>query len=114
MNLKRVKKGAHLHWPTTIADGTKRYRGGEGYVLDMDAALEREWCAGQLYKLEDAPAGSVPSEITLANALGARKLAESKKAKPGPTVEAKASALGIMDPVEPEKAPTRIKAGARV
>lgn len=113
MELKRVKKGEHLHWPTTVADGEKRYRGGEGYVVDMDAALEREWCAGQLYKLEDAPNSALPSEIALPNALGARKLAEAKHAKPGPTVAEKAGALGIMDPVEPAAA-GRIKAGAKV
>lgn len=101
MNLKRVKKGEHLHWPPTIAEGDKRYRGGEGYVLDMDAPLEKQWCAGQLYKLEDAPAGAKPNELTLASALGARKLAEAKTAKAGPTVKEKAETLGIMDPVEP-------------
>jgi hypothetical protein len=71
MNLMQVKGRWTLNWPVGIADPMDPRRGPRGYVVDMDAPLERQWCAGQEYKLEPAPKGAKPSPIEHARALAA-------------------------------------------
>ena len=46
-NYKVVKAGKTLLYP----DGS--FRGGAGYCVDLDTALEGHACMGQLDKLED-------------------------------------------------------------
>jgi len=63
MDLQRVKgNGCQLYYPITFPEQT-RYRGAEGYVVDLDAPGEREFCKGQEWKLEPAPDGSTPDAI---------------------------------------------------
>lgn len=54
--------GCILYFPDTFPQ-QQRYRGGEGYVVDLDAPLEREWCAGQMHKLEPAAKGAKAASI---------------------------------------------------
>jgi hypothetical protein len=97
MKLMVVKDGSHLHWPESLAGSDNRYRGGTGYVVDMDAPREVAWCAGQAYKLRPAPDGAVASKIDFAPALRALKAEKEKpqaaaqapvKSKPLPAVDA--------------------------
>jgi hypothetical protein len=69
MKLMQVKGRWTLNWPVGVADPMDPRRGPRGYVVDMDAPLERQWCAGQEYKLEPAPHGAKASPITHARAL---------------------------------------------
>ena len=85
MQLKIVKPARTLHWPPGLASSDNTFRGDPGYVVDFDAPLEREWCAGQEHKFDDAPAGSVASAITNHRALRAlQKLTEAPEAEPKP------------------------------
>ena len=93
--MKQVKKGAHLHWPDALVGRESRYRGGAGYVVDLSAPMEAEWCAGQLHKLEDAPKGATPDKITLGQA--ARKLQKLAASKAAP----KPLPAEIMEPINP-------------
>ncbi len=65
-DLRRVREGFYLQWPSNVAgaaSATGRARGPAGYVVDLNAPLEREWCAGQMHKLEKAPRGSKVNSI---------------------------------------------------
>jgi hypothetical protein len=62
-NFHKVRgNGCILLFPYTIPE-RDRFRGGQGYVVDLDAPCEAEWCKDQLHKLEPAP------EATKANAI---------------------------------------------
>ena len=122
MKLKVVKKGSHFHWPEGLGPTKDRYRGGEGTVIDLDAPFESEWCKGQEYKLEDAPAGAVPSKIehpVALGMLGARKQAEEKRtadaaktdATSGDAQKPKAPVGGGMPEVDDPRRPAKAKAG---
>ena len=63
MKLMQVIKGRALLWPDNFTSQAQIHRGPEGYVVDLDAPCEAEWCKGQLHKLEPAPEGSKPSPI---------------------------------------------------
>lgn len=100
-DLRIVRPSKTLFWPDKYGWSEKdRVRGTPGYIVDLDAPLERDWCEGQLYKLAAAPAGSVPSEIKSPKA--ARDLREFEKAASGhdpkAALKAKADDAGIMDP----------------
>lgn len=109
MNLMRVKggHGCLLTWPIALEAG-ERVRGLPGYVVDMDMPLEKEWCAGQMHKLEPAPEGSVPTEIVNRSAQKAMKAAgvdTAKRPAPAP-VAAPASQAAATDEelrVDPRK-----------
>lgn len=90
--LLRVRPGFYLHWPPSLknpngAEGSGR--GGPGYVVDLDLPHEREWCAGQMHKLEAiAPrdqAGVEPNPVDdCAAAFMARARAMGKVKEPTP------------------------------
>jgi len=64
MDLKIVKRGRALHWPVAISDAQNRLRCVAGSIIDLDAPLERDvLCAGQMYKLQDAPEGKTEADI---------------------------------------------------
>jgi hypothetical protein len=64
MDLYRVKgNGCQLYFPETFSQDF-RYRGSQGFVVDLDAPLEREWCAGQMHKLEPAPDATEAAPVT--------------------------------------------------
>jgi hypothetical protein len=67
----QVKAGKFLHWPEDLIDDRNRLRLGAGGVIDLDAPLEVEWCAGQEYKLESAPRGARADSIRNQRALNA-------------------------------------------
>lgn len=73
-SLRIVRHGCHLHWPEHLARGDKRYRGGPGTVVDLDALCEERFLAGQEFKLRalaDGEAkGAAPTPITCPAALG--------------------------------------------
>lgn len=94
MNLMQVRGGgALLMWPTQLAN-PDRIRGTAGYVVDLDAPLERELCKGQIHKLEPAPEGSKPARIVHPGALRLIRDEEKRLAVPQPA------------PSEPATAPT--------
>lgn len=90
MNLYRVKGNrTKLLWPPSLPSASQ-VRGEEGYVVDLDAPLEREWCAGQMHQLEPAPDAKAPTPITMPAALNAiaRWTPPAPEAVPPPTVQA--------------------------
>ncbi len=103
--------GCVLYFPDSF-NHPELIRGGKGYVVDLDAPFEREWCARQEYKLEPAPAKAKPSPIVhpiarqkiaawlAANPAEAAKLA----AKPAPVVAPKADPLSDDDLDESKRA----------
>ena len=102
MDLRQVKQHEHLLWPQSVAGQDAIYRGGSGYVVDMSAPLEREWCAEQMHKL--APAGdgvTAASAITNGNALRLIKdhaaKTSSAPAKQSPQVAKVGGALPSVD-----------------
>ena len=102
MDLRQVKPSEHLLWPQSVAGQDTSYRGGAGYVVDLSAPLEREWCVGQMHKL--APAGdgvTAASAITNGNALRLVKSHASKSsnapAKQSPEVAKVGGALPSVD-----------------
>ncbi len=113
MNLMQVLPDRALHWPEDLSGPAQRYRGGEGYVVDLDAPFEAEWCAGQLHKLTAAPAGAKPSEITLRAALGLiterdRKDAKDAKAGAKSAAASKPIASDLPSVDIPKKAPVKV------
>lgn len=78
MNLQRVKRNGLLVFPYTFPEH-ERQRGGPGYVVDLDAPLEAEWCRDQEWKLEPAPEGSTPSKITSPQALRLLTLEQARR-----------------------------------
>ncbi len=73
MNLHRVKgNNTRLLWPPSLPSASV-IRGDKGYVVDLDAPLETEWCAGQMHKLEPAPDAKAADTITMPGALNALK-----------------------------------------
>jgi hypothetical protein len=126
IKLMKVKgNNCHLQWPVPPFPEDQRSRGGQGYVVDLGHPLEcgydvpvlaadgmphrdgegrpivkhiTGWCEGQLHKLEDAPEGSVPSEINLPAARMAMNEYEAARAPkvakapaPIPTAETRAT-----------------------
>lgn len=80
---KRVRSGGHVYWPETF--GRKTYRGGEGYVIDSAIELEREWCKGQEFRLEDAPDATAATPFDHPRALHAiAALEQAKNPAPEP------------------------------
>lgn len=82
MNLHTVKAGKFLHWPAQFELNNSRFRGAAGYVVDLDAPLEREWCAGQTHKLEPSAKGLKATTITHGPALKALQAHLSPNKKP--------------------------------
>jgi hypothetical protein len=80
--LAKVKRNAHLHWPVGYGTNAAHYRGGEGYIVDLDGPFEDEWLEGQAFKLEPCEEGE-PSEITNGRAVAMlREHAKSLKSAP--------------------------------
>lgn len=106
MNLRRVKKGEHLLWPDWLCSRDQIYRGGEGYVLDLDVLGEAKAVRGQEHKLEPAPAGSAVSKIELAQA---KSYFATEASKP----HGAASSATVMDkPLPSVAAPKKAKQNA--
>lgn len=83
--LYRVKEGHNLTWPSGWPLGDKgRIRGRAGYVVDISAPFETDWCDGQQHKLEPAEPGdkATPHEHPRAVRM-LRDLAEQDAPKPG-------------------------------
>lgn len=94
-NLMRVRgNGCVLYFPQSFQH-PELLRGGRGLVVDMDAPFEREWCAGQEYKLEPAPADAVASPIR--HPVARRLLAEWEAAHPE----------AVKPPAPPKPAPAK-------
>ena len=91
MNLKRVKVGRALHWPESFGPAEQRVRGLTGYVVDVDAPMEKDWLLGQEHKLEPAPDAKAAAAIEHARAV--RELA------------------AVMQPVAPPPRRSRQRAG---
>jgi hypothetical protein len=92
----RVKKGRSLHWPENFTSADDLYRGGEGYVVDLDAPHEAEWCAGMLHVLEPAP-----KDVTAATPIkNARALRMVNEAKRNPAPVATSTAQTASKPVQ--------------
>lgn len=111
MNLMQVLPDRALHWPEELSGPAQRYRGGEGYVVDLDAPFESAWCAGQIHKLAPAKADATPSEITLRAALGAIAEHERKRAKAGAQAATSAPKPPTADLPSvdiPKKAPAKV------
>ena len=51
----QVRRKCTLLWTKPLTPRTGPPRGREGYVVDLDAPFEEEWCKGQEFKLEPAP-----------------------------------------------------------
>lgn len=104
MDLQVVKSPFALHWPDEL--GSDSWRGGPGYVVNMDAPFEREkFCAGQMHKFEPAPKGAVANKIEHPAAL--RAIAVASKVPPAaPAALAKPTVGGDLPPVDlpPKKA----------
>lgn len=117
--LCRVKEGFYLHWPASIknrASSTGSGRGGPGYVVDLNLPLERDWCKGQMHKLEaiaakDSKGVEVSSIDDVPAARNARAFALAEgppEPEPEPVVEAtkrtaEAKADVVADaPMEPD------------
>lgn len=80
MNLRRVHGKFILFYPYSFPEN-QRFRGSAGYVVDLDAPLEAEWCAGQEYKLEPAPDAKAATPIE--HPIAARMIREHQAANPG-------------------------------
>lgn len=100
--------GCQLYFPETFRDG--RYRGREGYVVDLDAPCEREWCRDQMHKLEPAPDAKAADEIKHPVAL--KRIREERKrledegpVQSDPAAPAAPSATPIGTPSVPASAP---------
>lgn len=109
MKLMRVKASRHLHWPESFTTKDGLHRGAPGYVVDLDAPFEREWCKGQEHKLEAAPVGAEVSEIAHPRALRElrelRQKAARSKSKPDGEKPAIGGSLPAVDqPVTKSKA----------
>lgn len=76
MRLMKVRPDRHLYYPDSFPRD-EQYRGGPGYVVDMDAPFEAEWCKGQEYKFVDAEPKSSPSPIESNH--GIRIISEAKR-----------------------------------
>jgi hypothetical protein len=98
MRLMRVKKGRSLHWPENFTSADDLYRGGEGYVVDLDAPHEAEWCAGMLHVLEPAPP-DVKDATPIKQPRALRLIAAAKAAKAPAPAAAKAAEP---KPVQPD------------
>lgn len=112
--------GCVLYFPQTFQH-PELLRGGRGYVVDLDAPCEREWCKGQEYKLEPAPAGAKPTPIVhrvakdLILAAIAKDPSPAAIAKPEPVkVDAPKPAVPTDDDLDESKRASRkpAKAGA--
>lgn len=85
-----VRKGFYLQWPKSLG-GNKCGRGGPGYVVDMTAPFEKDWCKGVMHMLEPAPKGATVDSIDVcpgARNLRRKALAEAKKPAPKKKVDA--------------------------
>jgi len=105
----QVRKGRSLHWPEGFYPEGESLRGLAGYVVDLDAPHEQEWCGGLLHVLEPAPIGAVASPLNLPRAK--RMVTEAHRATgKAPKVEAASapSVGGAMPKVEmPRKVAAR-------
>lgn len=89
---KVIGNGCVLNWPLSIEQNHPP-RGRKGYVVDLDAPLEREWCAGQEYKITPAPEATAANPIT--HPMAVRQIAAHAKAaaqKPASSSESPADA----------------------
>ncbi len=118
-DLQRVKSDTRLFTPLQLNAQDKHWL-GPGGVIDMDAPRMRQITAGQAYKFEPAPEGSVPSPVprVIRNYVEALEEQEKRAGKPpvNPTAEAAKAAVeraeasgvstGIQKPDErPKKSP---------
>ena len=101
--MRVISGGFYLHWPEHMP-GENRLRGTGGYVVDLDAPLESEWCGMQMHKLEEAPEGSVPDPITHVPALAALdrwRAAEARRASEAlQTTYTESAPVDGVDPLE--------------
>lgn len=81
MNLQRVRKNCILMFPYGFPEAA-RYRGGAGYIVDLDAPREDVWCAGQLWKLEAAPDAKEASKLEHPQAVREIRAALAEGSKP--------------------------------
>lgn len=81
MQLMQVRANRALHWPEDMCGSHDRVRGLDGYVVDLDAPMEKRWCDGQLHKLEPAPEGATAAPITFTVAVRALKEAAATPSK---------------------------------
>lgn len=110
MNLHKVRgNGCVLYFPKTLPQ-SELLRGGTGYVVDLDAPCEREWCADQLWKLESAPEAKEANRITNRAAL-AEIAKETARIAAGESTEAKSDGASQGDPLEVKQPARARKAG---
>jgi len=60
--LMQVRERCILVWPNAF-ESDSPYRGGPGYVVDLEAPCEAEWCGWQEEKLEPAAKDAKADEI---------------------------------------------------
>lgn len=79
MRLMRVKKGRGLTWPNGFTSHEQSWRGGAGYVVDLDAPCETDlFCKGAMHVLEPAPTDvTAATKIELPRAL--KTISEARK-----------------------------------
>lgn len=114
MDLHKVQgNGCQLYFPAEFPQDT-RYRGREGYIVDLDAPMEREWCAGQMHKLVPAPQAKEADPITHPIALRLIKAEVVRLASLPSKAESEAlvgAGVGEGDPLEVKPARAARKAG---
>ena len=97
---KVIGNGCVLNWPPSIEQQYPA-RGRIGYVVDLDAPLEREWCKGQEYKLAPAPDATAANPIN--NPVAARAIAAFLAKQSAPSGTAPAAAGGDDLEVKPRR-----------
>lgn len=116
MNLMKVRANrCILVFPYDFPEHA-RIRGTRGYVVDLDAPCEAEWCKGQEHKLEPAPEATEATKIVHPQALAlirkevARRAANPEQSKEPVAVgasvggEESSESLEVARPVAKRKA----------
>lgn len=117
----RVKARKTLFWPASLVGRANTdARGVHGYIVDWSLPHERDWCAGQEYKLEPAEDSAIPDPVEMKQAvrfLRSLKPAEPPKTMPEQLAEndqASAEAAEAEQPDLPGVAPApKRKGGSR-
>lgn len=106
--------GCVLYFPRTLPQ-SDLLRGGKGYVVNMNAPCEREWCAGQEWKLEPAPEATEADRITnraaLAEIAKAKAVAATPVATQASSEDAQHETVPPSDPLEVKQVARAKKAG---
>lgn len=115
MDLHKVRKNCILTFPYGFREQT-RVRGMQGYVVDLDAPCEAEWCKDQEWKLAPAPEAKEAAKIVHPQALAMirKELAKPPVAKDKPEVEQPVGAGvgdGGTDPLKVDRPRAAKKAG---